>query len=86
MLTAFPAHAGCAATRFVIMDEVSRQELGLIYTDTTTRRSENNEVCLQGIFAERKYQYLYRCDADKRYIFIKKFKVYQKGCKWGEIH
>ena len=85
-LPAIRAHAGCNASRFVIEDEVSGEELGLIYTDSSTRRGEDQEVCLQGVFAEQKYQYLYRCDKTGRYKFVKKFKTHQKGCKWGAIH
>ena len=80
------AYASCNATRFVIEDEISMEELGVIYTDSSTRRGENKEVCLQGTFAGLKYQYLYRCDKTGRFEFVKKFKTPQKGCKWGEIH
>ncbi|MBE9532025.1 MAG: hypothetical protein IME98_04395 [Proteobacteria bacterium] len=74
---------GCSESRFVIEDEVSGQELGLIYTETPEQK---HEICLQGEFMGKEYQYLYKCD-DKSgtYTFIKKFKTHQKGCRWGKM-
>lgn len=87
VLILFPAvnayAARCLETRFVIEDEVSGEEIGLIYTESLESRQE---ICLQGIFLDKKYQYLYRCDKTGRYKFIKKFKTEQKGCRWGKIH
>ena len=86
LMPAPEAHADCDATRFIILDGVSRQELGLIYTDSEMRLGENKEICLEGTFAGKEYQYLYRCEKNKRFKFIKKFKTHQEGCHWGDIH
>ena len=85
-LTAVKAYADCGATRFIIKDEVSGQELGLIYTESQTSQGVNNEVCLQGTFGGKEYQYLYRCATTGKFVFIKKFKTHQKGCRTGKIH
>jgi hypothetical protein len=86
LIYATEASASCNATRFIIKDEVTGQELGLIYTDSNTSRAEGREVCLEGKFAGVGYQYLYKCTKDRTFVFIKKFKTYQEGCEWGDIH
>jgi hypothetical protein len=68
--------AACIETRFIIEDEVSGQEIGLIYTDTSIRRSKSQEVCLEGKFLGKEYQYLYKCVGSGRFQFIQKFKTH----------
>ena len=86
LLPATGANASCRTTRFIIEDEVSGQEIGLIYTDSNIKGAKDSQVCIEGEFLGKKYQYLYSCDEGKRYTFIKKFRSDQKGCKWGVIH
>jgi hypothetical protein len=80
------AYAGCSATRFVIEDEISGQEIGLIYTDTSAFTGNASDICIEGEFMGTRYQYLYLCEKSERFKFIKKFRSLQKGCKWGVIH
>lgn len=84
---AINAYAICKNTRFVIEDEISGQELGVMFTETPTNAKVNAEVCLKGTFNGIAYQYIYRCDKTNRYEFVKKLKEHrEKGCKWGSIH
>jgi hypothetical protein len=78
--------AVCSATRFVIEDEISGEELGVIFTESPTTAKLNGEVCLKGIYNDVRYQYLYKCDKTNRFDFIKKLKVFRNECKWGDIH
>lgn len=83
---AINAYAACNATRFVIEDEVSGEELGVIFTESPTTAKLNDEICLKGIYNDVRYQYLYKCDKTNRFDFVKKLEVFRNECKWGDIH